>query len=152
MLPAWHSNLGKRLVKSPKLYFTDTGLSSYLLEASTESLIEDRKQFGQLLENFVASELKKQLTWSNTRARLYYFRSHDGVEVDFILERQGGQLMGIEVKASETVSKHDFRGLEFLASQLGKRFVGGIILFRGHKTFSFGEKLKAIPIESLWMT
>jgi uncharacterized protein len=81
-----------------------------------------------------------------------YFRSHDGIEIDFILERQGGQLVGIEVKTSETVSKHDFRGLEFLASQLGKRFVGGIILFRGRNVFSFGEHLKAILIESLWMT
>ena len=125
-LPAWSGNLGRRLVKSPKLLFVDTGLMAHLLGLSSEAdLRQDSPAVGALVENFVAVELLKQIDWSQTQPRLYHFRSHTGQEVDLVLEDARGRLVGIEVKASSEVSAHDFRGLRALSEQVGSRFHRG---------------------------
>ena len=150
-LPAWSGNLGRRLVKSPKLLFVDTGLMAHLLGLSSEAdLRQDSPAVGPLVENFVAVELLKQLDWSRTQPRLYHFRSHAGQEVDLVLEDARGRLVGIEVKASSEASADDFRGLRALAEQVGPHFQRGVVLYAGRETVPFGERLRAYPISSLW--
>lgn len=149
----YSGNLGKRLIKTPKVLLTDTGLASYLLgmnESDENSFqIEDTIR-GQLLENFVIMELKKQITWSKTKPEVYYYRTHDGVEVDILLENEKGHIVGIEIKSNSTVNTSDFKGLYSVADTLGKKFLRGILLYNGNKVVSFGKNFTAMPVSSIW--
>lgn len=103
LLPAWFSNLGKRLAKAPKLLLTDTGLLTHLIEADAGRLAGNRTLLGHVLENFVAMELIKQSGWSTRRCRLFHFRTAGGAEVDLVLEDRAGRLVGVEVKCAASV-------------------------------------------------
>lgn len=149
-LPAWHANLGKRLVKSPKLYFHDSGLACHLQGIDAGAWDEASTRRGALLENFVFGELERQLGWSRTQAKLHHYRSHAGEEVDFILEDARGRLVGVEVKATATPSSADAAGLRALAAVLGDRFVRGIVLTTGTEVVSWNERVHALPISALW--
>lgn len=149
-VPAWFSNIGKRLTKSPKIMMADTGLAAYLLGMNSQRLLEDRNLFGPLLEGFVGMELKKQCTWSWAKPGLFHFRSHDGSEIDFILEEPGGRLVGVEVKAATAVAGTDFKGLRYLAERMPKRFHRGVVLYTGDEMVSFGPKLQAVPLSAFW--
>lgn len=151
LLPAWFSNLGKRLTKAPKLLLSDTGLLAHLLEVDTNRLRRDRTLLGHVLENFVAMELVKQLGWSERRCRLFHFRTEAGAEVDLVLEDRAGRLVGVEVKCAASLQKRDFRGLEALADIAGSRFVRGIVLYTGAAVVPFGGKLHALPVSQLWV-
>lgn len=150
LLPAWSSNLGKRLTKAPKLLLADTGLLAHLLEVDTNRLRRDRTLLGHVLENFVAMELIKQLGWSERRCRLFHFRTEAGAEVDLVLEDRAGRLVGVEVKCAASLQKRDFRGLEALADIAGSRFVRGVVLYTGATVVPFGRKLRALPVSQLW--
>jgi len=150
LLPAWWSNLGKRLIKAPKLYLNDTGLAGYLLGLNEDRLRREPTLRGALLENFVAMELRKQATWSRLHPKLFHFRTPAGAEVDLVLENAGGDIVGIEVKASSTVSGHDFAGLRALADLAGPKFRRGILLYTGAASVPFGPQLSALPLSALW--
>ncbi len=149
-LPAWSANLGSRLIKSPKLLLTDTGLLAHLLGLEPARAARDRTLFGHVLENFVAMELVKQLTWSQGRFQLFHFRTTAGRKVDLLLEDAAGNLVGIEVKAGATVEAKDFAGLRFLADLVGERFRQGFVLHTGDSAVSFQKNLHALPVEFLW--
>lgn len=149
-LPAWSSNLGKRLVKAPKVILSDTGLIAALLALNTERLIADRGLAGPLLENFVVMELRKQASWSRTRPQLFHYRTQTGQEVDIVLEDAAGRLVGVEVKASATISASDFKGLHALAEATGRQFHCGIVLYSGTEPLPFGQRLHALPVQVLW--
>src|ERR1700722_8591913 len=150
LIPAWSTNLGKRLIKSPKLFLNDTGLAASLLGLTLERLRQETVVRGGLLENFVAMELLKQAGWSATRTQLFHFRTASGQEVDFLLESDAGVIAGIEVKASATVTGHDFNGLRALAEMTGVRFHRGIVLYTGTEIVPFGANLYALPVSALW--
>lgn len=149
VIPPWSANLGKRLVKSPKLLLCDTGLMAYLLGVDSTGAIPDTA-LGKLVENYVGLELRKQLSWHPTRMNLYHFRERTGKEVDFILETPQGDIAGIEVKASSTVNAKDFQHLRFLQEHLGERFRRGVVLYLGDTPVNFGERLTALPLSCLW--
>lgn len=148
--PAWSSNLGTRLIKSPKIYLVDTGLLNYLLEADEERLIDNPHMTGNIMENFVITELYKQASWSEKRIKLFHFRTSNGVKVDIILENSAGKIVGIEVKSSETIRPDDFNGLRYLKEHAGNKFIRGIVLYLGDKQIPFGESMTAIPIGKMW--
>ena len=150
LLPAWFSNLGKRLAKAPKLLLVDTGLLTHLIEADADRLRRDRTLLGHVLENFVAMELIKQLGWSQRRCRPFQFRTESGAEVDLVLEDRAGRLVGVEVKSAASVKQQDFRGLETLARLSGDRFVRGVVLSTGTTVVPFGPNLFALPVSQLW--
>lgn len=150
LLPPWHANIGKRLVKTPKVLLTDSGLAAHLMGIDHARLARDRTLLGGLLESFVAMELVKQSGWSVDPPALYHFRTHEGDEVDLVLERRGGALVGIEVKSAATVSAADFKGLRALAEIAGQRFQRGIVLYTGSEIVPFGAGLFALPVEALW--
>lgn len=149
-VPAWSGNLGLRLVKSPKLFVSDSGLAASLLGLTAARLARDPSPFGPLLENFVAMELVRQRTWSGVRFELFHFRTHAGREVDLVLENEAGQIVGIEVKSAAAVAASDCAGLEALAAAAGRRFVRGFVLYTGTQTVPLGERMYAVPVTRLW--
>lgn len=149
-VPAWSSNLGKRLIKAPKLYMGDLNLLSYLINTTLQDLSQENKTlYGRVVENYVAIELNKQLTFSNTQANLYHYRSTSGQEVDFILEGPRNHVICIEIKTKTKVTAQDFQQLESLKAELGKQFKRGFVLYSGHEVIPFGQDLWAVPLAIL---
>lgn len=149
-LPAWSRSSLQRLVKTPKLHFVDSGLAAALRGSTAESINLDRTALGPLLEAAVLSELRKQAGWFDGPLRFSHYRDKDGVEVDVVLENDRGQLVGIEIKASATVSTADFSGLNRLR-RATKEFACGCVLYDGTQTLAFGDGLYAVPISRLWL-
>ncbi|MCF7822150.1 MAG: ATP-binding protein [Mariprofundaceae bacterium] len=150
VLPAWHSNRGKRLIKTPKVHMSDTGLASALLGLSVDQLDSDRTMLGHLLESFIYNELRRQASWSNSDIQFYHFRDKDQYEVDIVMEQHGGGVVAVEVKAAATVTEKDFKGLKRLQSMVGSSWKMGIVFFDGEIPLSFGDGLIAMPISGLW--
>ena len=146
----WSRNELSRLVKTPKLHFVDSGLLTALRGYSVARLRSDRNLLGSLLETFVFSELVKLTAWTKERVSIFHYRDKDQVEVDFVLQNAGGQVVGIEVKAAASVTRRDFAGLERVASAAGVAFVQGIVLYDGDQTLSFGKTFRAAPFPTLW--
>jgi predicted AAA+ superfamily ATPase len=103
IVPPYFENLGKRLVKTPKVYWGDSGLACYLLGITSEAELQRSPFLGQLFEGFVAAEILKSQVNQGGRKELYYFRDHQGLEVDFLLPRPNAGLWLIECKAGKTV-------------------------------------------------
>jgi predicted AAA+ superfamily ATPase len=146
----WFQNQLKRLVKTPKLHFLDSGLLGTLLGATEERITKDRASFGPLLETFVFSEVLKQASWFGESCALYHYRDKDRDEVDLVIEAGSGALVGIEVKASATVNAGDFKGMRKLADACGNNFKLGVVLYDGGRPVHFGERLVAAPMSCLW--
>jgi predicted AAA+ superfamily ATPase len=151
-LRPWHANRVSRLVKTPKLHLTDTGLASVLLGLDSAALAKDRTVLGPLLETFVFQELRRQASWHEEDIRFYHFRDKDNFEVDIVLERGAHELAGVEVKASATVTPADFRGLRKLKDVAKNRFTSGVVLYDGETSASFGNDMYAVPLRALWET
>jgi len=149
-LPAWSSHLGKRLVKAPKLLLRDTGLMAHLLGTEQDRLQRAPDLLGGLMETFVGGEVRKLLGWSRNRVKLFHYRTLPGQEVDLLLERADGSVVGLEVKASATLQSRDFKGLRNLAETLGDTFHRGVVLYTGTEVLPFGPRLWAVPISALW--
>lgn len=144
-LQPWHANRLSRLIKTPKLHLTDTGLACALLGVNSQTLWQDKSLLGQLLETFIYQELRKYAGWHNEPLNFYHFRNKDMIEVDIIVE-QGRQLAGIEIKAAATVTQGDFKGLKKLQDLCGEQFAAGVVLYDGENILPFGERLFAVPI------
>ena len=149
-LQPWFTNALKRIVKTPKLHFLDSGLLASARSLTFDRVKADRGRFGALLESFVFSEVLKLMTASDLRLAPYHFRDRDMREVDIVLERDDGTIAGIEVKASATVRSGDFTGLRALAEACGDRFAFGVVLYDSKDIVPFGDKLAAAPLSSLW--
>lgn len=149
-LPPWHSNRLSRLIKTPKLHLTDTGLACALLGITAADLWAERPLLGQLLETFVLQELRRLASWHEDPFTFHHYRDKDGVEVDLVLEQGVRRLIGIEVKAAATVTAADFRGLRRLQEATGPRFTAGLVLYDGEHAVRFGERLHAVPLRLLW--
>ena len=150
LLRPWATNLGQRVIQTPKVYLNDTGLLSYLLGITIDRIKTEGKLAGETLENFVFMELRKQSTWSSIQPEIFYWRTASGQEVDIVLEDRAGRLAGIEVKASATLSSNDVRGLHALASATRKKWVRGVVLYTGTEVIPFANNLHGIPITHLW--
>lgn len=146
----WFTNALKRIVKTPKLHFLDSGLLATARGLTFDRVKADRGTFGSLLETFVFSEVLKLMTASDLRVTPHHFRDRDMREVDIVLERDDGTIAGIEVKASATVKAGDFSGLRALADACGDRFAFGTVLYDNTDVVPFGDRLAAAPLSSLW--
>lgn len=102
LVPPFYENFGKRLLKSPKLYFVDSGLACHLLGIETERALERSPFMGALFEGFVAAEIVKRQVHAGRGKSLYYFRDAQGLEVDFVLDLGDRRLALIEAKATRT--------------------------------------------------
>jgi hypothetical protein len=150
-LHAWSGNLGKRLIKAPKVMLSDLGLAAFLLGLDPGAEDGDLGTvLGPLFESFVAMEVRKQVAWSTVQPRLYHYRAATNQEVDLVMEDARGRIVAVEVKARSSVDEDDFRHLKFVADQLGKRFLQGVVLYTGQEALSFGANLIALPVGALW--
>lgn len=148
-VPAWERNPTKRLVKSPKLYLPDSGLLAHIAGLH----LSDQGEIGlpgPLVETFALTELLKHLAFTQQGLSLWHYRTHNNIEVDFVLEDRPGQLVGIEVKASATVDGKDFKGLRHLQETEPERFRHGIVLYSGRELVPFGAGLYAVPLSMWW--
>jgi hypothetical protein len=134
----------KRLVKTPKLYLTDTGMSSHLRGVEEWSLLEHQKQAGSLVETWVATELLKLMSVEDPRLHLYFWRTRTGQEVDFLLER-GEKLVAIEVKWSQNIEDKDIAGLKRCADELSGKLNFSIILYSGTEIVPCAPRIVAVP-------
>ncbi len=146
----WASNRLKRMVKTPKLQFIDSGLLATLIDLTPEMATLNRSRFGNVLKTFVYAELLKHATTSEGSYQLFYYRDHDQYEVDIVAENSAGQLVGVEIKAAATVKESDLRGLKRLMTVAQDQFSMGVILYDGTETLPLGDRLWAAPISSLW--
>lgn len=149
-IPSWSASTTTRTVQFSKVLFVDSGLCAHLVGRSVKRLMDDDTALGPLLETFVLGELARQLEWSDTRATLHHFRTRDGIEVDAVVEAADGRIAAFEVKSGETVRGDDFAPMRHLQQRLGKNFHVGVVFHMGRQTLSFGERLLAVPIDSLW--
>ncbi len=149
-LQPWFTNALKRIVKTPKLHFLDSGLLASARGLTFDRVKADRGTFGALLESFAFSEVLKLMTASDLRLTPHHFRDRDMREVDIVLERDDGMIAGIEVKASATVRPGDFAGLRALAEACGDRFAFGVVLYDNTDVVPFGDRLVAAPLSCLW--
>lgn len=102
------------------------------------------------METFVLAELLKLASWSQDRYEFSHFRDKERNEVDIVIEDRRGRVVGIEVKASATVSPRDFAGLRRLSDACGDRFVLGLVLHDHEQVVPFGERLLAALVSALW--
>ncbi|MDF1827324.1 MAG: ATP-binding protein [Legionellaceae bacterium] len=149
-LPAWHTNAYKRLIKTPKVHLLDTGLICALRGIEENKLAEHPELYGALLETFIFNELKKQASFSGERLRFSHYRDKDQLEVDILIENGFDEIIAIEIKAASTITRKDLLGLKKLKEVAKGKFKIGIILYDGDHTTSFGDKLFAVPLASLW--
>lgn len=153
-IPAWFTNVTKRAASRPKISLLDSGLAARLLNVSAVGVAatvpSQAPIAGQLLEGFVAGELRRQSSWAHELVRIHHFRDRSSGEVDVLLATPDGRVAGVEVKASASVNASDFAGLKRLRDKLGDRFVGGVVLHSGKESTPFSSKLSAAPIDVLW--
>ena len=129
-LAPWSVNIGKRLVKSPKVYFYDVGLACWLLGIKTVEQLQHHPLRGALFENLVVLEVLKSLRNQGLRDPLYFFRDSNGLEVDLLLEHADG-LQLVEIKASQTVSAPLFKNLRTVSALLGDRVKSQHLVYGG---------------------
>jgi len=149
-LQPWYTNALKRVAKTPKLHFLDSGLLATGRGLSFDRVKADRDTFGALLESVVFSEVLKPMTASDLRLMQYHFRDQQMHEVDIVLERDDGMILGIEVKASATVKARDFAGMRTLAEACKDRLAYGVVLYDSTDLVPFGDGLAAAPLSALW--
>lgn len=153
-LPAWGTTLRSRATANPKIHVIDSGIAARLLRVTPARMaaLEPAAltEFGHLLETFVVWELLKQTSWIDGIAGHGHWRTHDGDEVDLVIERDDGAILAFEVKAGSRVPGDALRPLRKLREATGTQFIAGIALCTGELTYTFDDRLHVMPIDRLW--
>lgn len=138
LLKAYSSNVSKRFIKSPKLFMADSGIFCHLMGVSSTEELHASSHKGNVFETFVYGELLKHQSYGMTRPVIYHYRTNDKKEIDFILEK-GDKTLAIEVKASRSVKRDDFKHIADFQSK-SKQNVLGIVLYTGEHILPFGDE------------
>ena len=147
----WTKTDYERVGKQTKLFMTDCGLMASLLGWRMDQVRLDPDRSGKLIETFAFNELASLADAGDGRYELFHYRDREKREIDFLVEREDGALLGIEIKAGSAIGKNDFRHLAWFQENLAGRnpFIG-IILYSGEFPASFGNNLWAVPFYMLW--
>ncbi len=143
-LQPFFKNQLKRLIKTPKIYATDTGVLNHLLQINSKEELETSHYKGDIVETFIYDELLKANSSALQKVGLYYYRTTDKKEIDFILD-YGQKVIAIEIKTSKSVSKSDFKHIYHLQKELPKFFDKGIVIYGGDTLLRLDEKMYAVP-------
>jgi hypothetical protein len=151
LIPPFFENFGKRLVKSPKLYFVDSGLACYLLGIDSPAMLNRSPFLGAIFEGFVASEIVKQQIARGRAKELYYFRDQQGLEVDFVVPSGGERLVLVEAKASRTVMPGMAGSLLRLAAAAARYKTDSFVIYRksGPASAALSPGVRALGLEEL---
>ena len=147
------NRLNKRFVKSKKLYFADTNLLCFIMRLDIKDIFEKNLPVkGELFENFVASEIMKNTSILPGNYYISHFNPvrGDGNETDFVIEKDNGESIAIEVKSDSALAGKDFKNLALCRDTIGDKFKKGIVLYPGEDLVPFGDRLWAVPINYLW--
>jgi predicted AAA+ superfamily ATPase len=131
-LEPYYENFGKRVIKSSKIYFTDTGLLAYLLDLDSSKIVGRDPLIGNIFENLVLLELLKSRLNCGLRPNMYFFRDTNGNEVDIIF-KQGAKLVPIEIKSSSTFNKVFTKGI-YNFQKISSKATKGIVIYNGDFT------------------
>lgn len=141
-LPPYHANLGKRLVKAPKVFLRDSGLFHYLLGIDSEESLLSSPARGRSWEGFLIEQLIRMEELQRSGSRFYFYRTHTGVEIDLVIER-GQKRIGYEIKCAASVSPADTAGLrQGLADGVIHE---AFIIYQGERAFPLSETITAVP-------
>jgi len=153
LVPSYSNNMIKRVIKSPKVHFIDSGLASYLLNVDVEaSMIGKNEHLGNLLETFVYSELIKHRSYADTDVEIYHYRDLRQKEVDFVLEASNGDVVALEIKSGSNIKSDYFKGLVALAKTMNHKNFKGVVLYGGDKVLPYKIdefQFWAIPLKVL---
>ncbi|HQG92983.1 MAG TPA: ATP-binding protein [Acidobacteriota bacterium] len=153
LVPPFYENFGKRLLKSPKLYFADTGLAAHLLGIENARQLAKSPFLGPLFESFVAAEIAKAQLNAGRRKELYYFRDRQGLEVDFVVPVRGGTLLLAEAKATRTVRPEHAEPLLRLRRAVPRKAVDAVVVHlpaAGGPAFTAVRPgVRALPVQQL---
>lgn len=158
LLPNYHDNLGKRLVKRPKLYFYDTGLVNYLCGISSEEVLRNGPMDGTVFENYVVADVMKQVKHNGASFELFYLRDNQGLESDLIIEdKENGELIFTEIKSNSTPKLAMVKSLNKLlqlASRIEKNILTpkGKLIYRGNENGYFYENIEFVNYRSFLMS
>jgi hypothetical protein len=146
--------LRSRAGAKPKLHLVDSGVAAWLMRLTPQrlSLLEPAAlaEFGHLLETFVVGEILKQVSWFDDVVNVGHWRTHDGDEIDIVLERADGRVVAMEIKAGSRTTSGDLRSLRKFRDALGDRFLGGFLMNTGERSYSPEDRLHVMPIDRLW--
>jgi predicted AAA+ superfamily ATPase len=131
LLQPYYRNFNKRIIKSPKLYFYDTGVASSLLRITDPTMLSNHYLYGALFENLVITEIIKSQVHAGERPSVYYWRESNGVEIDCIIERGGNTIDALEIKAGQTFSADYLRNLRHFPGTLNDQKIKKTVIFRG---------------------
>lgn len=150
-VPAWRSNRLKRLISTPKRYFTDSGLAAWLSGVDFDTAMRNSDARGRLIDTYVAAQLRVEAEASSRPVQLYHLRSERGErEIDLIAEF-GFKVAAFEVKTGSAPSMRDARHIAWLRDQLPpEQFAGGIVFHTGRHRRPLEEGIEAVPIAGLW--
>jgi predicted AAA+ superfamily ATPase len=150
-VPAWTRGDYERVGKKDKLFMADSGLMASVLNWRSEGGVQNADRIGKLIETFVYNQLAS-LVDLNDDYRLYHYRDRLKREIDFIVERESdGAILAVEVKAALSVKGDDFQHIRWFAENMtGGRPFTGIVLYSGAEVFSFGDGMKAVPLNAMW--
>ena len=147
LLKPYSSNISKRFIKSSKLFMTDSGLFSHLLDIHSAEELSNSVHKGNIVETFVYSELLKHIGYSDTQPKIYHYRTSDKKEIDFIIEK-ADKIFAIEVKSSQSIKKDAFRHIIDFQKSSSKN-ITGIVFYAGDTVLSFSDeryKRFALPL------
>lgn len=148
VVPPYFENFGKRLIKSPKIYWGDSGLACYLLGITSDAELQRSPFQGQVFEGFVASEILKSQASQGARKELYYFRDQQGLEVDFLLPKSNAGLWLIECNAGKTVHPAMAASLLALQRALEKKATR-LLLVHGKSRSAVATKAVTSGVEAM---
>jgi len=149
-LPAFHANVRKRLVKTPKCYLADTGLACFFLHYGSEAMLKNSGYLGAIFETWVVNEVKKICANLVSPPELFFWKPHAGREIDMVLE-YGEYLYPIEIKHSIRIQDSDTHEMqEFMKQIKNKKLPFGVIFYRGDTPLTVAPHIMAIPLEYLW--
>ena len=148
VLRPYFANVGKRLVKTPKVYFTDVGTLCYLTGLRDPEHAVSGPMGGQIMETAVLSEIAKTLTHCGIDPQVYFWRTSAGTEVDFVIEA-GGRLVPIEVKLSATPRPAMAAAIKSLQGDFGEKVMPGYVVHPGDMRLPLGSNVIALPFSEL---
>lgn len=148
LVPPYFENFGKRLIKSPKVYWGDAGLACHLLGIQSQAELERSPFLGTIFEGFVAAEILKAQVNRGQRKELYWFRDQHGLEVDFLVPRPNARFWAVEVKAAKTVQPSMAGPLVKLAQSAAGRAVRRLVVHRKAR-MQTATKAVALGVQAL---
>ena len=143
LLRPYFINIGKTFVKSPKVFFNDTGVLCSLLRINSKEQLINSPYSGQIYETYVFCELQKHLSYLQKSSQIFHYRTNDKKEIDFIIEIDD-EILAIEIKQSSSVKKDDFKHIMDLQNKIDKKCLG-IVFYNGDIVVEFSDDLVAIP-------